>query len=588
MVPPPSFSPTGSVVIRSLYRSLLRASSPFSSPSPSSHAYASLLHRSGVSHDWEECVYGQSAERERRRGRAASASSSSSSSSNGTTIGASAAAVVGGGVEGNIPESWAMDLSRSYDDLREEYALLRRRRRDGAAADTTNEDEDGPSMGQDDGEDYYYCADEDPKFVLFRHLLRELFAGGGGVADGDCGDGDWEDDEDDWDDVIDNPAPRIGRFPDRKRDWPWKRRWSADESGYYQNGRVTQVPLMRFPCQISGRAGPSIGDLVRREFRARSAAEERATTGGAEDANVRPPSSYVDDAIRVQTAFYALAELNRKSAWAERMGFPTAPSPSSRLGRIDDERLLELRRRRRSVQAARGVCPLPTAVGPRGGEAPGVVVSDAASTSEAAAGPAPPARRRIAKTSTKTTTTTTGGHRRRRRRQRSPGLVQTIGREVATDGTDVNVGAGGGGGGGGGGDSPPADRSPLKCGTYLIAHPLMTGYFARSVIVILDHTEEGTGGSSETEEGGGIDEGGVGGYGGGGGGSGGGTYGLIVNRLALQPESADPARRQLDLLRRNWEEKRSRRLEEEDGGGGGGGGGGERIATTMPTGRPSS
>ena len=235
---------------------------------------------------------------------------------------------------GNIPESWAMDLSRSYDDLREEYALLRRRRRDGAAAaDATDEDDDGPPTGQDDGEDYYYCADEDPKFVLFRHLLRELFAGGGGgvQAGGDCGDGDWEGDEDDWDGGIDNPAPRLGRFPDRKRDWPWRRRWSADESGYYQNGRVTQVPLMRFPCQVSGGAGPSVRDLVRREFRARSAAEERtASGGGAEDANVRPPSSYVDDAIRVQTAFCALAELNRKSAWAERMGFP-APSPPSRL-----------------------------------------------------------------------------------------------------------------------------------------------------------------------------------------------------------------------------------------------------------------
>ena len=108
----------------------------------------------------------------------------------------------------------------------------------------------------------------------------------------------------------------------------------------------------------------------------------------------------------------------------------------------------------------------------------------------------------------------------------------------------------------------------------------MTGYFARSVIVILEHTEEGPRGSSETEEGGGINEGGVGGFGGGGGGSGGGT---IVNRPALQPELADPARRQLDLIRRNWEEKRSRRLEEE-----GGGGGREGMMTMMPTGRPSS
>ena len=44
-------------------------------------------------------------------------------------------------------------------------------------------------------------------------------------------------------------------------------------------------------------------------------------------------------------------------------------------------------------------------------------------------------------------------------------------------------------------------------------------------------------------------------------------------------ESADPAWRQLDLLRRNWEEKRSRRLEEEDGSGRGGAGGAEGMAT---------
>ncbi len=89
--------------------------------------------------------------------------------------------------------------------------------------------------------------------------------------------------------------------------------------------------------------------------------------------------------------------------------------------------------------------------------------------------------------------------------------MPTIGREVGAVGSNVNVGGGGGGGDGGGsvGNFLPADWSPLKCGTYLIAHPLMTGYFARSVIVILNHTEEGPGGSSETEEGGGIDEGGV-------------------------------------------------------------------------------
>ena len=110
--------------------------------------------------------------------------------------------------------------------------------------------------------------------------------------------------------------------------------------------------------------------------------------------------------------------------------------------RIDNERLLELRWRRRSVHAARGVCPLPTAFGPRGGKAHDVIASDAASTLVAAG-----ARRRIAEKTTKTTTTT-GGHRRRRRRQRSPGFVPTIGREVVAGGTDVNVGGGSGSGGG--------------------------------------------------------------------------------------------------------------------------------------------
>ncbi len=45
---------------------------------------------------------------------------------------------------------------------------------------------------------------------------------------------------------------------------------------------------------------------------------------------------------------------------------------------------MQLRRRRRSVQAARGACPLPTTVGTRGGKASDVVVSNAASPSVAA------------------------------------------------------------------------------------------------------------------------------------------------------------------------------------------------------------
>jgi hypothetical protein len=50
----------------------------------------------------------------------------------------------------------------------------------------------------------------------------------------------------------------------------------------------------------------------------------------------------------------------------------------------------------------------------------------------------------------------------------------------------------------------------------------------------------------------------------------------------LAPESADPAWRQIDLLCRNWEEKRSRRLEEEDDSGGGGAGGGGGVGDDLP------
>ena len=50
----------------------------------------------------------------------------------------------------------------------------------------------------------------------------------------------------------------------------------------------------------------------------------------------------------------------------------------------------------------------------------------------------------------------------------------------------------------------------------------------------------------------------------------------------LAPESMDPALRQIDLLRRNWEEKRLRRLEEEDGSGGGGVGAGGGDDDDLP------
>ena len=60
----------------------------------------------------------------------------------------------------------------------------------------------------------------------------------------------------------------------------------------------------------------------------------------------------------------------------------------------------------------------------------------------------------------------------------------------------------------------PLDPSSyLKAGTYLVAHPLLTGFFRRTVICILDHSN--TSNTSRT----------------------GGTYGLIVNRIAVSRTS---------------------------------------------------
>lgn len=55
--------------------------------------------------------------------------------------------------------------------------------------------------------------------------------------------------------------------------------------------------------------------------------------------------------------------------------------------------------------------------------------------------------------------------------------------------------------------------SYLKAGTYLIAHPLLTGFFHKTVICLLDHSERSESNKS------------------------GGTYGLIVNRIAISEYS---------------------------------------------------
>ncbi|KAL7535113.1 hypothetical protein ACHAXR_006279 [Thalassiosira sp. AJA248-18] len=446
-MPPPPL-PTSKFVLRSLYRSLLRVAAPFSPPSPSAAAYASLLHRSGASHDWEECVH----KLERRRAATALRESRNNAEQKKEK-------------ENKIPKSWAKNLSRSYTDLQEEYESRKEyfKQKYGVDDDEDFWDDDEASMDLSVGSSSYtitehYTIEEDPKFVLFRHLLREWFTSGGG-------------------DTADNNEEKS------KKQWP--RQWSPNEEGYYENGKIKQVPLMRFPSQILNDGGLSIGDLIKREFRAPTVEErkrmeskcneEASADGSPIPKDVYPPSSFVDDEIRIRTAFYTLLELNRKLAWAEKIGFPASSQQATH----------QTRNWKRLVQAAKGVSQFPS-------------IETKALSKE------------------------------------PPTPDNSTGNEIEFDD-----------------DSNAASSSPLQCGTYLIAHPLMTGYFAKSVIVLLDHTEEldkkKAIDSKDNEEGGS-----------------GGTYGLIINRLALQPEMAESSRKkQWDVLLRNWEEKKSQ-LEKEE------------------------
>jgi hypothetical protein len=79
------------------------------------------------------------------------------------------------------------------------------------------------------------------------------------------------------------------------------------------------------------------------------------------------------------------------------------------------------------------------------------------------------------------------------------------------------------------------ESSPFKCGTYLIAHPLMTGFFARTVIILLDHTASSQDNTKRQDE---IGPGG--------------TYGLIINRLSLQPITQE---KRLEILRQKLEDQ---------------------------------
>ncbi|KAL7461515.1 hypothetical protein ACHAXS_001935 [Conticribra weissflogii] len=560
-------------VIRSIYRSLLRSSAPFSPPHPSYPAYASLIHRTGISHDWEECIYQLQRRRERQRKRdqrklqllRRQDEKLASHSSDEKVDGKCSIAVK---VMPNLPKEWARNLSRGYGDLQEEYAMrleyFENHPHFDIGADLDDDEDDEVNIGKtgeenekeneqtseaiiqktketllaqlkernqedldddtddDDMEDEKFInflmgppdfrankhqlnmpidIEEDPKNVLFRHLLREWFSGTGNKHD--HGDG-------------------------------HDLRWSPDGESYVDGtGSMRKVPLMRFPCQIaqmngedSNGEGLSVRDLIRREFRAPTVEEVWSKTqiekmleipeGKTSSRTVQheqfyqekamgrkrqqqeqqglqkkyPPSSFIDNDIRIQTAFYALSELNRKLAWAEQIGFPAPTSQQLKRDRSELEKARRHRRQKRLAQAAKGVSHFPTSIRNHDNNA------NAKST--------------LDEGDDKHDATTTGSTRKQHK------VTQ------------------------------PAN--PLQCGTYLVAHPLMTGYFAKTVIILLDHTEINGNSINDTDQ---VS------------GGGGGTYGLIINRLALEPK-ADSSRKQWEILGQQLEEK-LRNLEENRG-----------------------
>lgn len=458
------------VVIRSLYRSLLRSARPFSPPSPNYAVYASLLQRSGISHDWEECIYKLEKKRCKKRQDNNTDNNNNSGSKNRS--------------ENIIPKSWARNLSRSYADLREDYQNYKQSLEYHEFDDDEEEDDDDwddevPIMGSSslfhDHNDTYN-VDQDPKFILFRHLLREWFAGGGDTSK---------------DEAVD-------------KDNSWPRQWSPDEEGYYENGKIKQVPLMRFPSQIMDCDGLSIRQIIQREFRAPSVEEKdirefvakevegktsaAAAAGGGGNSSkvVYPPSSYIDNPIRLQTAFLTLQELNRKLAWAEKIGLAKPHEYEANRRAIEWKRL---------VQAAKGVSNFPQSTGGK----PCDEVDDP-----------------------------------------SPSPVEE---EYDTKSNDD---------GGSSKDDKTSSSCTLDCGTLLIAHPLMTGYFANSVIILLDHTVAPSKTSNEDASNNTTNESK----------SSGGTYGLIINRLALETSSAESTQSRLEILRQRFEEKKERDLAE--------------------------
>mmetsp|Transcript_11293 Transcript_11293/g.23799 ORF Transcript_11293/g.23799 Transcript_11293/m.23799 type:complete len:883 (-) Transcript_11293:34-2682(-) len=569
-------------VLRSIYRSLLRSSAPFSPPHPSYPVYASLLHRTGISHDWEECIYHLQRRRERQKRRdqrkfqllrrqdETLASLSTDEVTNGTE---EETKTIPEKLMPSLPKEWARNLTRGYADLQEEYATRLEYFENhphfdiGADLDDDDSDDDEEKVGEPGRENE--VDSEHPSEVNIQKtreaLLAQLKKRNQGDIDDDMNDDDFEDEK--FIDFLMGPSnfradkhqlnmpidieedPKNVLFRHLLREWfsgtgieknhndGQNVRWSPDGESYVdETGNMRKVPLMRFPCQIaqmngegSNGGGLSIRDLIRREFRAPTVEEvwlknqiekmldtpegttssrtakhgqtyRKKTMGRKrqqqelQDLQKKyPPSSFIDNDIRIQTAFYALPELNRKLAWAEQIGFPAPTSQQLHRDRSELEKANQHRRQRRLAQAAKGVSHFPKSI-------------------------------------TKHEDNSNAKSSRVRENDKDDAIAAANSRNEKET-THPN--------------EATQPTNPLQCGTYLVAHPLMTGYFAKTVIILLDHTEVNGGSINDADQ----ESGG-----------GGGTYGLIINRLALEPK-ADSSRKQWEILSQQLDDK-LRKLEE--------------------------
>ena len=207
-------SGASSLVIRRLYKSLLRATKPFTSPSPNAAALTCLLHRTGIDddiEDWKSYI---------QRGGLSDSDTSSRSWSSVRT------------------EDEARDLSITYAGSSSGKTLS-------SSRSTAGNNTDQQQQRQSKSQSYE---------MLFRRLLREVMGG-----------------------------------PDGHR-------------------------RMLFPSQVEPKR---LRDVIRREFRDHGNYGQDSDVGEKESTTDEAMSSLFDDQTRLQVAFVALRELNKKLAHFE-------------------------------------------------------------------------------------------------------------------------------------------------------------------------------------------------------------------------------------------------------------------------------